>query len=207
MKDYRRPFALVSKEIPEEEQLSKIRYEIQYHLYGKIIGSYTFKAIDSNLLIDIDNNNAIGVANALKKEKIDVNNLYVIPPWEIPEAGEPQFQTFLHRALWRHSADVFKLLLQKGANPRIKGHCGSTVIDDLFDGHTKGEDIVKFGKILVDAGVKPEEIKERVEGWKSMKEYKPYIRKLIHYAETKKAKIAHNKKTNTPISNSSRIKD
>ena len=178
MKDYRRPFALVSKEIPEEEQLSKIRYEIQYHLYGKIIGSYTFKAIDSNLLIDIDNNNAIGVANALKKEKIDINNLYFIPPWEVPKARKPQFQTFLHRALWKHSPDVFKLLLQKGANPRIKGHRNSTVIDDLFDGNTNGENIFKFGKMLVDAGVKPEEFKKRVKALERMKKYKPYVQKI-----------------------------
>ena len=203
MRDYRRPFALVSKEIPEEGQ----QFKIQYSAYGKVVGSYVFKNSDSNLLIDIDSDNVNGVAHALEKENIGVNDLYVIPSWEIPDAGEPMLETFLHRALWKRRANVFQLLLQKGANPRIKGHCHSTVIDDLFDGHTSGENVLKFGKMLVDAGVKPEEIKKRVEGRKSMKEYKPYIRKLIHYAETKRSKVGHKGKIRSFISNLIRVKD
>ena len=201
MRDYRRPFGFVSKEIPEENQ----SYKIQYRTYGKLTGSYAFKSSDSNLLIDIDNDNAVGVADTLEKEKIDVNDLYVIPSWEVPEAGEPQFQTFLHRALWQNSADVFKLLLQKGANPKIKGHCNSTVIDDLFYSHT-AEDILKFGKMLVDTGVK-EEIKKRAKALEKIKKYKPYVQKLIHYANTKKVKLSHKKERKFSVKVLEHIKD
>ena len=199
MRDYRKPFGLVSKKIPKNKQ-----FTINYSVYDTPTGSYTFKSCNSDLLIDIDNDNAEGVAYALKREKIDVNTLYVIPSWEVPEAGEPQFQTFLHRALWERSENVFKLLLQKGANPRIDGHCGSTVIDDLF-GHS-AEDILKFGKMLVDAGMTTKEIEKRVDEQELSAKEKPYIQKLIYYAKTRKKRIGHFK-MKPSLRSSEHIKD
>lgn len=172
MIEHRRPFAFVSNNCPEEGQ----QYRIEHSSYGKITGSYIFNSSDSNLLIDIDNNNADGVAHALERQKIDVNTLYVIPSWEIPEADRPMLQTFLHRALWEKSEDVFKFLLDKGANPRIAGHCHDTVIDNLFG--CKEEDFLKFGKMLVDAGMTVSEIQKRAK----YRNDKSGVLKLIKYA-------------------------
>ena len=112
----------------------------------------------------------------IEKDKIDVNKPYMIPSWEVPEALSIQLQTFLHRALWRNSEDVFKFLLDKGANPRIEGHCHDTVIGNLFD--CKEEDFLKFGKMLVDAGMTVSEIQQRAK----YRNDKSGVLKLIKYA-------------------------
>ena len=143
--EWRKPFALVmnKNQIPEHQQY-QLRYTIRESVVTPPISvsDYTFKRIDSDLLIAIDNDDVVLVEKALKKDKIDVNNLYVIPAWEVPEAGKPVFQTFLHRALWERSENVFKFLLDKGANPRIKGHCHDTVISNVFDDQYKKEDFL-----------------------------------------------------------------
>ena len=150
---------------------------------------YTFQKVNSNLLIAIDDDDVPSVERALIKDRINVNSLYMIPSWEVPDSAGPQLQTFLHRALWEKSANVFEFLLQKGANPRIKGHCHDTVIDDLFN-YTSGEDTLKFGKMLIDAGVKGDEI----QGFSRWKEYKSNVDKLIRYANSKKKKIVRQRK-------------
>ena len=187
--EWRKPFALVAnrEDIPKDKQY-KLHYSIGATLFTppRSEADYTFKRSDSNLLIDIDENNVVGVEKALKQDGINVNTPYVIPAWEVPEAGQPMFETFLHRALWAHSADVFAFLLSQGANPRIKGHCHKTVIENLFDGLVPEKDIVSYGKLLVDAGVQATEIKKASKD--RGKHCKTCAKQLVRYANDKKAK-------------------
>ena len=196
---YRKPFGLEAKDIPPDRQ-----FTINYSFYDTS-ASYRFKSCDSDLLIDIDCDNAAGVEQALATDKIDVNTRYVIPSWEVPEAGRPMLQTFLHRALWTHAADVFGLLLKKGANPRIKGHCDSTVIQDLFDGHTPKKDVVKFGKMLIDAGVKVQELQAAIDNCQK-KYYATSVKTLMQYAQSKPHRICR-KKIKAPSKEKARIRN
>ncbi len=205
--EWRKPFGLVmnKNQIPEHQQ-----YQLRYTISESVVtppisvSDYTFKRIDSDLLIAIDNDNVASVKKALEKDKIDVNNLYVIPAWEVPEAGEPVFQTFLHRALWEHSENVFKFLLDKGANPRIKGHCHDTVISKVFDNCRKEEDFLKFGKMLVDAGMTIKEIQREAK----YKDDKSAVEKLMKYATDKReSKLIQKKKAVVRSTRNERIKD
>ena len=205
--EWRKPFALVmnKNQIPEHQQY-QLRYTIRESVVTPPISvsDYTFKRIDSDLLIAIDNDDVVLVEKALKKDKIDVNNLYVIPAWEVPEAGKPVFQTFLHRALWERSENVFKFLLDKGANPRIKGHCHDTVISKVFDNYRKEEDFLKFGKMLVDAGMTIKEIQQEAK----YKDDKSAVSKLMKYAEVKrKPQLISKKRTVIRTARNIRIKD
>ena len=205
--EWRKPFGLVmnKNQIPEHQH-----YQLRYTISESVVtppisvSDYTFKRIDSDLLIAIDNDDVVLVEKALKKDKIDVNNLYVIPAWEVPEAGKPVFQTFLHRALWERSENVFKFLLDKGANPRIKGHCHDTVISNLFDDQYKKEDFLKFGKMLVDAGMTIKEIQREAK----YKDDKSAVSKLMKYAEVKrKPQLISKKRTVIRTARNIRIKD
>ena len=205
--EWRKPFALVmnKNQIPEHQQY-QLRYTIRESVVTPPISvsDYTFKRIDSDLLIAVDNDDVASVEKALEKDKIDVNNLYVIPAWEVPEAGKPVFQTFLHRALWERSENVFKFLLDKGANPRIKGHCHDTVISNLFDDQYKKEDFLKFGKMLVDAGMTLKEIQQEAK----YKDDKSAVSKLIKYAtEKRKPQLISKKRTVIRTARNIRIKD
>ena len=205
--EWRKPFGLVVNEnqIPQDEQYT-LRYTIgETMMSGPMsVSDYTFKRIDSDLLIAIDNDNVASVKKALEKDKIDVNNLYVIPDWEVPEAGEPMFQTFLHRALWERSENVFKFLLDKGADPRIKGHCHDTVINNLFDDRCKEEDFLKFGKMLVDAGMTIKEIQNE----SRYKDDKSAVLKLVKYAMAKrKPQLISKKKSAVCAAKNIRAKD
>ena len=191
--EWREPFGLKADEvdIPSDK-----RFEIHCRVEGTMAtplleATYVFEEGPKNLLIDIDNDNVAGVEHALTTQKIDVNRLYAIPNWEVPEAIEPQYETFLHRALWHKSADVFKFLLQNGADPRIEDHCNRTVIQNLFGGEVPRKDILMYGKMLVDTGVKAGEIRSAVGSWN--KRYRPYARKLALYAAKRKIKQAHKK--------------
>ena len=185
--EWRQPFGLVANrdDIPEDKQY-KLHYSIGATLFTPPISEadYVFKRSQTTLLIDIDDNNVSGVEKALKQDNINVNTLYVIPDWEVPEAGRPMFETFLHRALWARSADVFGFLLQNGASPRIKGHCHKTVIENLFDGQVPEKEIVRYGEMLIDAGVKTTEIKRASKD----RNKNAYVKTLISYAKRKKAK-------------------
>lgn len=202
--EWRKPFGLVmnKNQIPEHQQ-----YQLRYTISESVItppisvSDYTFKRIDSDLLIAIDNDNIASVKKALEKDKIDVNNLYVIPAWEVPEAGKPVFQTFLHRALWERSENVFKFLLDNGANPRIQGHCHDTVISNLFD--CKEEDFLKFGKMLVDAGMTIKEIQKEAE----YKDDKSAVKKLIKYATKKRPQLISKRKSVVRTPKNIRVKD
>jgi 5,10-methylene-tetrahydrofolate dehydrogenase/methenyl tetrahydrofolate cyclohydrolase len=205
--EWRKPFGLVmnKNQIPEHQH-----YQLRYTIGESVltppisVSDYTFKRIDSDLLIAIDNDNVSSVKKALEKDKIDVNNLYVIPVWEVPEAGKPVFQTFLHRALWERSENVFKFLLDKGANPRIKGHCHDTVISNVFDDQYKKEDFLKFGKMLVDAGMTIKEIQQEAK----YKDDKSAVSKLMKYATTKReSKLIQKKKAVVRSTRNERIKD
>ena len=205
--EWRKPFGLVmnKNQIPEHQH-----YQLRYTIGESVltppisVSDYTFKRIDSDLLIAIDNDDVSSVKKALEKDKIDVNNLYVIPAWEVPEAGKPVFQTFLHRALWERSENVFKFLLDKGANPRIKGHCHDTVISNLFDDQYKKEDFLKFGKMLVDAGMTMKEIRREAE----YKDDKSAVSKLMKYAiEKRKPQFISKKRTVIRTARNIRIKD
>ena len=205
--EWRKPFGLVmnKNQIPENQQ-----YQLRYTISESVVtppisvSDYTFKRIDSDLLIAIDNDDVASVEKALKKDKIDVNNLYVIPDWEVPEAGEPMFQTFLHRTFWERSENVFKFLLDNGANPRIKGHCHDTVIDNLFDDCCKKEDFLKFGKMLVDAGMTTQEIQREAE----YKDDKSAVLKLIKYATAKrKPQLISKRKSVVRAAGNGRVKD
>jgi len=205
--EWRKPFGLVTdkKRTPKDQQYT-VRYAIRESIYSKPISvsKHTFKRIDSDLLIAIDNDDVGTVQTDLEKDKINVNNLYVIPTWEVPEAGKPMFQTFLHRALWERSENVFKFLLEKGANPRIKGHCHETVIESLFDDRYSGEYFFKFGCMLVDAGMTVQEIKENSE----YKDDKEAVLKLIKYAkDKKKPRLISKQKRPVYTSTGARIKD
>ena len=204
--EWRRPFGLVmnKNQIPEHQH-----YQLRYTIGESVltppisVSDYTFKRIDSDLLIAVDNDDVISVEKALEKDKIDVNNLYVIPAWEVPEAGKPMFQTFLHRALWERSENVFKFLLDKGANPRIKGHCHDTVISNVFDNRRKEEDFLKFGKMLVDAGMTMEEIRRETK----YKDDKSAVKKLIKYATKKRPRLISKRKSVVRTPKNIRVKD
>jgi len=205
--EWRRPFGLVmnKNQIPENQQ-----YQLRYTIGATLttpptsVSDYTFKRIDSDLLIAIDNDDVKSVEKALKKDKIDVNNLYVIPDWEVPEAEKPVFQTFLHRALWERSDNVFKFLLDKGANPRIEGHCQDTVINNLFADGYKEEDFLKLGEMLVDAGMTIEEIQQEAE----YNDDKSAVEKLMKYAtEKRKPQLISKKKCAVRASKNGRVRD
>ena len=205
--EWRRPFGLVMNkdQIPENQQ-----YQLRYTIGATLttpptsVSDYTFKLIDSDLLIAIDNDDVASVEKALEKDKIDVNNLYVIPDWEVPEAGEPMFQTFLHRALWERSDAVFKFLLDNGANPRIKGHCDDTVINNIFANGYEEEDFLKLGKMLVDAGMTTREIQREAK----YKEDKSAVLKLIKYATAKrKNPLTSKKKSGVRAARNGRVRD
>ena len=178
-REYRQPWFLLIKKSDHPQTIIPLKPDVKLeffepHRYDAYY--YTLQQIDSDLLIAIDNNDVVSAKRALEKDKIDVNKPYMIPSWEVPEALSIQLQTFLHRALWRNSEDVFKFLLDKGANPRIEGHCHDTVIGNLFD--CKEEDFLKFGKMLVDAGMTVSEIQQRAK----YRNDKSGILKLIKYA-------------------------
>ena len=142
------------------------------------------RKVDSDLLIAIDKNDVRSVERAIAKDNIDINKTYMLPVWEVPEAIGPQFETFLHRALYSNSSDVFDLLLKNGANPRIESYLHSTVLDDLFDFDKKKEDVLKYGKMLIDHGVSAEEIMLAAEN--RNKKHKQSAEMLIDYAATGK---------------------
>jgi len=148
------------------------------------------RKVDSDLLIAIDKNDVQSVGGSIAKDNIDINKIYKIPSLEVPEADKPQFETFLHRALYLNSSDVFKLLLKNGANPRIENYRHLTVLEDLFDSNMPQESILKYGKMLVDAGVTAEEITLAAE--KRSKKKKQTAKMLIDYAKT--GKIASQQK-------------
>ena len=205
--EWRKPFGLVmNKNQIHEHQQYQLRYTISESVVTPLISvsDYTFKRIDSDLLIAVDNDDVVSVEKALEKDKIDVNNLYVIPAWEVPEAGKPVFQTFLHRALWERSENVFKFLLDKGANPRIKGHCHDTVISNVFDNCRKEEDFLKFGKMLVDAGMTIKEIQREAK----YKDDKSAVEKLMKYATDKrKPQLISKKRATVRDTKNTRVKD
>ena len=127
----------------------------------------------------------------------------MIPSWEVPDGYTPQLQTFLHRALWEHSENVFKFLLDNGANPRIQGHCDDTVISNVFDNRRKEEDFLKFGKMLVDAGITIEEIRRETK----YKDDKSAVKKLIKYATKKRPQLISKRKSVIRTARNIRIKD
>ena len=206
-KEWRQPWYLLIKKsghpqtiIPPKPDAKLVSFDP--HEYDKHY--YTLQQIDSDLLIAIDNDDVVSVERALKKDKIDVNTPYMIPSWEVPDGYTPQLQTFLHRALWEHSENVFKFLLDKGANPRIKGHCHDTVISNVFDNRRKEEDFLKFGKMLVDAGITIEEIRRETK----YKDDKSAVSKLMKYAEAKrKPQSISKKRTVIRTARNIRIKD
>ena len=184
-KDHRQPWYLLEKKDEKTKPILINGTEKQI-----ILSKTELRKIDSELLIGIDNNDVQSVESAIAKDTIDINKMYMIPYWEVPEASEMQFQTFLHRALYDKSSDVFELLLRKGANPRIEDYRRSTVIDDLFDSDKTKEDVLKYGKMLIDYGVTAEEIKSAAEN--RSKKHKQSAKMLIDYAKT--GKIASQQK-------------
>lgn len=203
--EWRQPWYLLIKKSDHPQTIIPLKPDVKLvsfdpHEYDKHY--YTLQQIDSDLLIAIDNDDVVSVERALKKDKIDVNTPYMIPPWEVPDSYPPQLQTFLHRALWERSENVFKFLLDKGANPRIKGHCHDTVISNLFD--CKEEDFLKFGKMLVDAGMTVKEIQQKAK----YRNDKSGVLKLIKYATTqRKPKLIQKKKAVVRSTRNIRIKD
>ena len=153
MKDCRRPVYLITA---KEKELRKI---------------------DSDLLIALDENDVMTFRMCLKQHNVDVNDLYIIPAEEIPDAIMAA-QTFLHRALFSNSMDVFQLLLNSRANPRLKDQCGRSVIDKVFQ--SQRPDKLEIGKKLVDAGIGVREIKASAEYDKSM------AKELLHYLKNQK---------------------
>ena len=185
MTEHRQPFFLFVSESKESPRISKAdKAKNIVSVYAPLAKRYyVLQKIDSDLLVAIDNNDVLAVQNAFKKDNIDVNRLYLIPSWEVPDAGRPLFQTFLHRSMTAHSVDVFGFLLENGANPKIKGHCNDTVIENLFDGYTSEGCIEAFGKMLIDAGVRADEIKKTSRLWNCR--VKETALDLIRYAREK----------------------
>ena len=153
MKDCRRPVYLITA---KEKELRKI---------------------DSDLLIALDENDTLTFRMCLKQHNINVNDLYIIPAEEIPDATMAA-QTFLHRAFFKGSMDVFQFLLNSRANPRLKDQCGRSVIDKVFQSHRP--DKLEIGKKLVDAGIGVREIKASAGCDKSM------AKELLHYLKNRK---------------------
>ncbi len=153
MKDYRRPVYLVTA---KKKELRKI---------------------DSDLLIAIDENDVQTFRTCLKLHSIDVNDLYVIPREEKSDAITTT-QTFLYRAFVSNSMDVFQMLLNSRANPRLKDQHGYSVIDHVF--HSQHPDKLEIGKKLVDAGVGVPELKAVACHDKEM------VKELLHYLKSKK---------------------
>ena len=205
--EWRQPWYLLIKKSDHPQTIIPLKPDVKLvsfdpHEYDKHY--YTLQQIDSDLLIAIDNDDVVSVERTLKKDKIDVNTPYMIPSWEVSDGYTPQLQTFLHRALWEHSENVFKFLLDKGANPRIKGHCHDTVISNVFDNRRKEEDFLKFGKMLVDAGMTMEEIRRETK----YKDDKSAVKKLMKYAEVKrKPQLISKKRTVIRTARNIRIKD
>ena len=202
-REHRQPWHLLLSKSKKQEIIIPLKPEVQLISFEPDEYDrhyYVFQQIDSDLLIAIDQNDVSAVEAALKKDKIDVNNQYMIPFWEVPDAGGPQLQTFLHRALWEKSADVFNLLLEKGADPRIEGHCGETVVSALFGRRypVTDKEIDRFGKMLVDAGVAVEEI-ERV--FFRDKECQRVARDVIAYARLKARPVCRHKAKKSKINN------
>ena len=73
-------------------------------------------------------------------------------------------------------------MLNNGANPRIEGHCHDTVLGNLFGDRYQEEDFLKFGKMLVDAGMTIKEIQREAE----YKDDKSAVKKLMEYATDKR---------------------
>ena len=205
--EWRQPWYLLIKKSDHPQTIIPLKPDVKLvsfdpHEYDKHY--YTLQQIDSDLLIAIDNDDVVSVERALKKDKIDVNTPYMIPSWEVPDSYTPQLQTFLHRALWEHSENVFKFLLDNGANPRIQGHCDDTVISNVFDNQYKKEDFLKFGKMLVDAGMTIKEIQQEAE----YKDDKSAVSKLMKYAtEKRKPQLISKKRTVIRTARNIRIKD
>ena len=203
--EWRQPWYLLIKKSDHPQTIIPLKPDVKLvsfdpHEYDKHY--YTLQQIDSDLLIAIDNDDVVSVERTLKKDKIDVNTPYMIPPWEVPDSYPPQLQTFLHRALWEHSENVFKFLLDKGANPRIKGHCHDTVISNLFD--CKEADFLKFGKMLVDAGMTMKEIRQKAK----YRNDKSAVSKLMKYAEVKrKPQLISKRKSVVRTPKNIRVKD
>ena len=149
------------------------------------------RKVDSDLLVAIDKNDVQSLESAIVKDNVDINKRYMIPSWEIPEAIGPQFETFLHRALYFNSSDIFELLLKNEANPRIQNYRHLTVLEDLFVSDKTKEDIFRYGKMLIDVGITAEEIKSAAER-KQSKKNKQSAKMLIDYAKT--GKIASQQK-------------
>lgn len=161
---------------------------------------YTFQEIDSDLLIAIDKNDVPSVKTALMQDKIDVNNLYMMPFYELDETVTPCLSTFLQRALWKRSDKVFDFLLHNGANPKIRTAGNSNTLHDLFTYLTK-EDILKFGKMLIDTGVTPEEINRA-----SFGDEQSCVQELVNYANSK-PKLVQKQKNKRVLKNLGRIKE
>ena len=105
--------------------------------------------------------------------------------------------------MWEHSENVFKFLLDNGANPRIQGHCDDTVISNVFDNQYKKEDFLKFGKMLVDAGMTIKEIQQEAE----YKDDKSAVSKLMKYATEKRPQLISKRKSVIRTPKNIRVKD
>ena len=163
---------------------------------------YWFQALDPALLMAIDNDDVIGTENALKKDNIKVNNLYALPSYDVPEAASPQLDTFLNRALWAQSENVFEFLLSKGANPGIKAHCNTSVLEKLFNIPATIKDTARYGRLLMNSGVSTQEIKSVASKYIG---YRPYAHLIIRYAGCQPTRLAH-QKVNTPAHTLGRIR-
>ncbi|MDY6408025.1 MAG: hypothetical protein SPL08_04940 [Pseudomonadota bacterium] len=204
--EWRQPWYLLIKKSEHPQIIIPLKPDVKLisvdpHEYDKHY--YTLQQIDSDLLIAIDNDDVVSVERALKKDKIDVNTPYMIPSWEVPDGYTPQLQTFLHRALWEHSENVFKFLLDNGANPRIQGHCDDTVISNVFDDRRKEEDFLKFGKMLVDAGMDIKTIQQEAK----YKNDQSAVKKLIKYATQKRPQLISKRKSAIRTPRNVRVKD
>ena len=83
-------------------------------------------------------------------------------------------------------------------------HYHDTVIDNLFDGRYGGKELLTFGTMLVDAGVRATEIKnaaEYIEG-----KDKAIVAKLIHMANSK-AKLVQRQRSKRTPKNSDHVRE
>ena len=162
------------------------------------------------LLDAVDRGEILGLIHALDKDNIGVNDFYVVPNAERSASDRSEYNTLLHRALWNNAEDLFLILLVKGANPRLKGQSGNTVIADLFDVQMPKENIMIFGKKLVDFGVTSKELLDEILASSRVGELhsEPFFKSLMDYASQKEQakKIAHQAKMKVPAKRSERIK-
>ena len=117
----------------------------------------SFKLVNADLLIAIDDDNVKNLAAELKRTKLNPNQLYVIPHWEIPEAypwpGE-YIESFLNRAVETNSTRTFCWLLAHGANPRSTNYLGKSVLEQVFEkSEISNLEKAQMGYRLIDAGL------------------------------------------------------